>query len=100
MTNAIARETAAKSGRKEAELTASDEPSMRKFLPHHVAQHVNASRAAIEESHDLGDAITVDLSTRRTREFNKDLRLLEAHLTRRKAGAKNTLRRESQIVLP
>jgi DNA-binding ferritin-like protein len=42
---------------------------------------VNALRTAIEESDDLGDAITVDLFTQLTRELDKDHGLLEAHLT-------------------
>jgi len=79
--NGTAREVAAKSGLKEAELTASDGPSMLKFLVHNVAHHANAMREAVQESDDLGDAITCDLFTTLTRELDKDLWFLEAHLT-------------------
>ncbi len=75
------REAAAKSGLKEADRTASDGPSMLKFLVHNVAHHANALRAAVQESGDLGDAITADLFTQLTRELDKDLWFLEAHLT-------------------
>jgi starvation-inducible DNA-binding protein len=79
--NGTAREVAAKSGLKEAELTASDGPSMLKFLVHNVAHHANALRQAVQESDDLDDAITADLFTQLTRELDKDLWFLEAHLT-------------------
>jgi starvation-inducible DNA-binding protein len=79
--NGTVREAAAKSGLKEAELTASDGPSMLKFLVHNVAHHANALRGAVQESGDLGDPITADLFTQLTRELDKDLWFLEAHLT-------------------
>lgn len=79
--NGTAREAAAKSGLKEADLTASDGPSMLKFLVHNVAHHANALRQAVQESNDLDDAITADLFTQLTRELDKDLWFLEAHLT-------------------
>lgn len=79
--NGTAREVAAKSGLKEADLTASDGPSMLKFLVHNVAHHANAMREAIQESDDLDDAATCDLFTQLTRELDKDLWFLEAHLT-------------------
>jgi starvation-inducible DNA-binding protein len=79
--NGTAREVAAKSGLKEADLTASDGPSMLKFLVHNVAHHANALREAVQESDDLDDAITADLFTQLTRELDKDLWFLEAHLT-------------------
>ena len=73
------RETAARSGLREADLTASDGASMLKFLVHNVAHHANAMRTAVQESGDLGDAITADLFTQLTRELDKDLWFLEAH---------------------
>jgi len=79
--NGTAREVAAKSGLKEADLSASDGPSMLKFLVHNVAHHANALREAVQESDDLDDAITADLFTQLTRELDKDLWFLEAHLT-------------------
>jgi starvation-inducible DNA-binding protein len=79
--NGTVREAAAKSGLKEADLTATDGPSMLKFLVHNVAHHANALREAVQESTDLGDAITADLFTQLTRELDKDLWFLEAHLT-------------------
>ena len=79
--NGTAREAAAKSGLKEADLSASDGPSMLKFLVHNVAHHANALREAVRESDDLDDAITTDLFTTLTREIDKDLWFLEAHLT-------------------
>jgi starvation-inducible DNA-binding protein len=79
--NGTVRESAAKSGLKEADLTASDGPSMLKFLVHNVAHHTNALRQAVQESNDLDDAITADLFTQLTRELDKDLWFLEAHLT-------------------
>ncbi len=79
--NGTAREVAAKSGLKEADLSASDGPEMLKFLVHNVAHHANALRTAVQESDDLGDAITSDLFTTLTRELDKDLWFLEAHLT-------------------
>lgn len=75
------REAAAKSGLKEADLTASDGASMLKFLVHNVAHHANALREAVQGASDLGDAITADLFTQVTRELDKDLWFLEAHLT-------------------
>jgi starvation-inducible DNA-binding protein len=79
--NGTAREVAAKSALKEADLTASDGPSMLKFLVHNVAHHANALREAVQESSDLGDAISADLFTQLARELDKDLWFLEAHLT-------------------
>jgi starvation-inducible DNA-binding protein len=79
--NGTVREAAAKSGLKEADLTASDGPSMEKFLVHNVAHHANAMREAVQESNDLGDPITCDMFTTLTRELDKDLWFLEAHLT-------------------
>jgi len=79
--NGTAREAAAKSGLKEADLTASNGTDMLKFLVHNVAHHANALRTAVQESNDLGDAITADLFTQLTRELDKDLWFLEAHLT-------------------
>ena len=79
--NGTLREAAAKSGLKEADLTASDAASMLKFLVHNVAHHANAMREAVQESNDLDDAITADLFTQLTRELDKDLWFLEAHLT-------------------
>jgi starvation-inducible DNA-binding protein len=79
--NGTAREVAAKSGLKEADLSASDGPSMLKFLVHNVAHHANAVREAINESDDLDDATTADLFTQLSRELDKDLWFLEAHLT-------------------
>jgi starvation-inducible DNA-binding protein len=78
--NGTAREVAAKSALKEADLTASDGPAMLKFLVHNVAHHANALRQAINGSEDLGDKITADLFTSITRDLDKDLWFLEAHL--------------------
>ena len=78
--NGTSREAAAKSGLKEADLTASDGPSQLKWLVHNVAHHANALREAIQEAGDLGDDITVDMFTTLTRELDKDLWFLEAHL--------------------
>ena len=77
--NGTVRETAAQSGLKEADLSASDGPSMLKFLVHNVAHHANALRTSVKESDDLGDPITTDLFTQLTRELDKDLWFLEAH---------------------
>ena len=79
--NGTAREVAAKSTLNEADLAASDGPSMLKFLVHNVAHHANAVRQAIQESDDLDDATTTDLFTQLSRELDKDLWFLEAHLT-------------------
>jgi starvation-inducible DNA-binding protein len=78
--NGTAREVAAKSGLKEADLAASEGPAMLKFLVHNVAHHANALRQAINASEDLGDKITADLFTSITRDLDKDLWFLEAHL--------------------
>ncbi len=78
--NGTAREAAAKSGLKEANLAASDGPSQLKWLVPNVAHHANALRQAVNESDDLGDKITADLFTAITRELDKDLWFLEAHL--------------------
>ena len=61
------REAAAKSTLNEADLSASDGPSMLKFLVHNVAHHANALRTAVQEANDLDDAITADLFTQLTR---------------------------------
>jgi len=79
--NGTVREAASKSGLKEADLGASDGPSMLKFLVHNVAHHANAVRTAIKESDDLEDATTADLFTQLSRELDKDLWFLEAHIT-------------------
>jgi len=78
--NGTVREAAAKSGLKEADLAASDGPAMLKFLVHNVAHHANALRTAVQEAGALGDDITVDLFTQLTRQLDKDLWFLEAHL--------------------
>ena len=78
--NGTAREAAARSGLKEADLTASDGASQLKWLVHNVAHHANALRQAVNESDDLGDPITTDLFTTITRDLDKDLWFLEAHL--------------------
>jgi len=54
---------------------------MLKFLVHNVAHHANALREAVQESDDLDDPITSDLFATMTRELDKDLWFLEAHLT-------------------
>ena len=78
--NGTVRESAARSGLKEADLSASDGASQLKWLVHNVAHHANALRQAVNESDDLGDKITTDLFTSVTRELDKDLWFLEAHL--------------------
>jgi starvation-inducible DNA-binding protein len=78
--NGTAREVVAKSGLKEADLGASDGAAQLKWLVHNVAHHSNALRTAVQEAGDLGDDITVDLFTTLTRELDKDLWFLEAHL--------------------
>jgi starvation-inducible DNA-binding protein len=78
--NGTAREVAARTGLKEADLTASDGASQLKWLVHNVAHHANALRTAIQEAGDLGDDITVDLFTELARALDKDLWFLEAHL--------------------
>ena len=78
--NGTAREVVAKSTLKEADLTASDGPSQLKWLVHNVAHHANALRQAVNESDDLEDKITADLFTSVTRDLDKDLWFLEAHL--------------------
>ena len=78
--NGTVREAAAKSGLKEANLSASDGASQLKWLVHNVAHHANALRQAVNESEDLDDKITADLFTTVTRELDKDLWFLEAHL--------------------
>lgn len=78
--NGTAREVAARSGLKEADLTAADGASQLKWLVHNVAHHANALRQAVNESDDLEDKITADLFTGVTRELDKDLWFLEAHL--------------------
>ncbi|MGH9430889.1 MAG: DNA starvation/stationary phase protection protein Dps [Terriglobia bacterium] len=78
--NGTAREAASHSGLKEADLSASDGPSQLKWLVHNVAHHANAVREAVTASEDLDDQITADLFTTITRELDKDLWFLEAHL--------------------
>ena len=78
--NGTVREAAAKSGLNEADLSASDGQAQLKWLVHNVAHHANALREAVQEAGDLGDDITVDLFTTLTRELDKDLWFLEAHL--------------------
>jgi starvation-inducible DNA-binding protein len=78
--NGTAREVAARSGLKEADLAASDGAEHLKWLVHNFAHHANALRTAVKESDDLGDPITTDLFTAMTRELDKDLWFLEAHL--------------------
>ncbi|HYL62489.1 MAG TPA: DNA starvation/stationary phase protection protein Dps [Candidatus Methylomirabilis sp.] len=78
--NGTVREAAAKSGLKEADLSASDGQAQLKWLVHNIAHHANALRSAVKEAGDLGDDITVDLFTALTRELDKDLWFLEAHL--------------------
>lgn len=78
--NGTAREVAARSGLKEADLTAADAASQLTWLVHNVAHHANALRQAVNESDDLEDKITADLFTSETRELDKDLWFLEAHL--------------------
>ena len=75
-----AREVAARSGLKEADLSASDGAAQLKWLVHNVAHHANAMRTAVQEAGDLSDDITVDLFTTLTRDLDKDLWFLEAHL--------------------
>ena len=78
--NGTAREAAARSGLKEADLTASDGASQLKWLVQNVAHQANALRTAVKEAGDLHDDITVDLFTQLTRELDKDLWFLEAHV--------------------
>jgi len=54
--------------------------SQLKWLVHNVAHHADALRTAVKEAGDLGDDITVDVFTTITRELDKDLWFLEAHL--------------------
>jgi starvation-inducible DNA-binding protein len=74
------RETAAKSALPEADLSASDGASMIKFLVHNFGHYANALRTAVDESDELEDPITADLFTQLTREADKDLWFLEAHI--------------------
>jgi len=53
---------------------------MVKFLVHNVGHYTNALRTAIQEADDLDDAVTVDLFTSITREMDKDLWFIEAHI--------------------
>ena len=61
-------------------MSAWDGQDQLKWLVHNVAHHANALREAVQEAGDLGDDITVDLFTTLTRELDKDLWFLEAHL--------------------
>jgi starvation-inducible DNA-binding protein len=45
-----------------------------------VAQYAASTRRAMEESDDLGDTSTNDLFTEVSRQIDKDLWFLEAHL--------------------
>jgi starvation-inducible DNA-binding protein len=74
------REAAAHSALNEADLAAVDGQAMLKFLVHNVGHQANAMREAVRESDELEDAITADLFTQLTRELDKDLWFLEAHL--------------------
>ena len=78
--NGTVRESAAKSSLPEADLAAADGPAMLKFLVHNLGHYANALRQAVQESDDLDDAITADLFTQLTREMDKDLWFLEAHI--------------------
>ena len=78
--NGTIRESAAKSTVPEADLSAADGPAMIKFLVHNVGFYTNALRSAIQEADDLEDAVTVDLFTTMTREMDKDLWFIEAHI--------------------
>ena len=78
--NGTVRESSAKSSIPEANLAAADGPDMVKFLVHNVGHYANALRTAIQEAEDLDDAVTVDLFTTITREMDKDLWFLEAHI--------------------
>jgi starvation-inducible DNA-binding protein len=75
-----ARQAAAHTGLKEADLAAADGPSQLKWLVHNVAHHANALREAVNASDDLDDKITADLFTSIARDLDKDLWFLEAHL--------------------
>src|SRR5258706_7090039 len=59
--NGTTREAAAKSGLKEADLSAADRASQLKLLGHHVAHHPDALRTALKGAGDLRDGITVDV---------------------------------------
>jgi starvation-inducible DNA-binding protein len=78
--NGTVRETAAHSSLNEADLAASDGPAMLKFLVHNFAHYANLVRNGIDESDKLGDPTTADLFTQLSRESEKDLWFLEAHL--------------------
>jgi len=78
--NGTIREAAAKSSLSEANLAAADGSEMIKFLVHNVGHFTNALRTAIQEADDLEDAVTVDLFTTMTRELDKDLWFIEAHI--------------------
>lgn len=75
--NGTAREVAARSGLKEADLAASDGASQLRWLVHNAAHHANALRQAVNESDDLDDKITADLFTSVTRDLDKDLWFLD-----------------------
>ena len=78
--NGTVRESAAKSSLPQADLAAADGPAMVRFLVHNLGHYANALRTAVKESDDLDDAITSDLFTQLTREMDKDLWFLEAHI--------------------
>jgi len=78
--NGTVREATAKSAIPEADLAAADGPTILKFLVHNVGHYTNAMRTAVHEAGDLEDDITVDLFTTITRELDKDLWFIEAHI--------------------
>src|SRR5258708_2259477 len=78
--NGTTREAAAKSGLKEADLTAADGPSQLKWLVPNIAHPPHPLRTAPQEAGGPRDDITVDLFTEITRNLDKDLWFLEAHL--------------------
>ena len=78
--NGTIRESVAKSSIPEANLAAADGPDMVKFLVHNVGHYTSALRTAIQEADDLDDAVTVDLFTTITRDMDKDLWFIEAHI--------------------
>jgi starvation-inducible DNA-binding protein len=78
--NGTIREAAAKSSLNEADLSAIDGPAMIKFLVHNFGHYANGLRNAVDEADELEDPITADLFTQLTREADKDLWFLEAHI--------------------
>jgi len=78
--NGTIREAAAKSSLNEADLSAIDGPAMIKFLVHNFGHYANGLRNSVDEADELEDPITADLFTQLTREADKDLWFLEAHI--------------------